>query len=303
MRRIGSLPNRAQADALGDYLYLHKIENTVAPEEDGGWALWVHDDGHLEAAERSFAEFLKNPKDPRFQQVSQRARDLRFRREKDEKKSRARTVDLRTQWHLTRTGIGSLTLSLIIISVGVALVSRLGADKTIIQPLFISDYEVMGGYVQWRAGLPQIMNGQIWRLITPIFIHFGFLHLLFNMLWLKDLGTMIERHQGTWLLALQVVVIGVLSNLGQYAVSGPTFGGMSGVVYGLLGYIWLRGRFDPGSGLYLHKTIVVWMIVWFGICLLGLVGHVANAAHGVGLVVGMLWGYLSSGHLLKVIRR
>jgi len=69
---------------------------------------------------------------------------------------------------------------------------------------------------------------------------------------------------------------------------------MSGVVYGLLGYIWMRGKFDPGSGLYLHPTTLTMMIIWFFACFTPIVPHVANAAHAGGLVMGIAWGYLSS---------
>ena len=75
---------------------------------------------------------------------------------------------------------------------------------------------------------------------------------------------------------------------------GPVFGGMSGVVYGLLGYVWIRGKFDPGSGLYLHSYTVTMMIIWFVACLTGVLGPIANTAHAAGLVMGMAWGYLSS---------
>jgi len=69
---------------------------------------------------------------------------------------------------------------------------------------------------------------------------------------------------------------------------------MSGVIYGLLGYVWLRGKFDPGSGLYLHPSTVTMMIIWFFLCLTGIVGSIANVTHAVGLGMGMAWGYLSS---------
>ena len=93
------------------------------------------------------------------------------------------------------------------------------------------------------------------------------LHLLFNMLWLKDLGSMIEARKGTSRCSSWSLVIGVGSNLGQDLVGGPDFGGMSGVIYGLFGYIWMRGKFDPASGLRLHPTNVVMMVGWFFLCL------------------------------------
>ena len=68
---------------------------------------------------------------------------------------------------------------------------------------------------------------------------------------------------------------------------------MSGVVYGLLGYIWIRGKFDPGSGLYLHSSTVIMMLIWFFACLSGYLGQIANTAHTVGLLMGMAWGFVS----------
>ena len=115
------------------------------------------------------------------------------------------------------------------------------------------------------------------------------------MMWLKDLGHMIERKHGPIYLLIMVLLLGVFSNIGQFMVRGPNFGGMSGVVYGLLGYIWIRSRLDPFSGLYVSKQNVILMIAWFFLCLSGLMGNVANVAHGVGLAGGMVWGFLSAG--------
>jgi GlpG protein len=142
--------------------------------------------------------------------------------------------------------------------------------------------------------LPEIRRGEVWRLFTPIFLHLGFLHLFFNMLWLRDLGSMVEARQSSWLLLVLVAVFAAFSDLGQYLVTGGGFGGMSGVVYGLVGYIWIRGKYDPRSGLFLHSSTVTMMIIWFFVCLVGLMGPVANTAHGVGLLTGMAWGLLSS---------
>jgi GlpG protein len=160
--------------------------------------------------------------------------------------------------------------------------------------LFISDYTLSGHFLEWNTSLPEICHGQIWRLITPIFIHFGTWHILFNLLWLHDLGSMIEGRQSSGRLAVLVLVIGACSNLAQFYYRGPMFGGMSGVVYGLLGYVWIRGKFDPGSGLYLHPTTVIMMILWFLACFTPLVPNVANAVHTVGFGMGIAWGYLSS---------
>jgi GlpG protein len=186
--------------------------------------------------------------------------------------------------------VGPLTVALIAISVAVAIFSRLGQNDDILGGLFITQYRLRDGY----GALPEIVHGQVWRLLTPIFIHLGIMHLVFNMLWLKDLGSMIEKLVSTRLLLAQVIVIGVASNLGQYYFAGPFFGGMSGVVYGLLGYVWMKSRFDPASGLFLDKQTVIWMIGWFFLCVAKVIPSVANYAHGVGLVIGMIWGFASA---------
>src|SRR5690606_32056072 len=130
--------------------------------------------------------------------------------------------------------------------------------------LFFTDWFVRGG----NAGLEPIREGQIWRLISPIFVHFGLLHLIFNLYMLSQLGTAIERRRGTAEFGLLVLVTALVSNLAQFALpdvfsvpsaragDGP-FGGMSGVLYGLFGYAWMRSRYDPASGLWLHPQTVM----------------------------------------------
>jgi GlpG protein len=121
-------------------------------------------------------------------------------------------------------------------------------------------------------------------------VHFGAIHLLFNMFWVYDLGGMIEARQGTGRLLLLVLTAAVLSNLGQYIMSGPLFGGMSGVVYALFGYVWMKSRYEASADLYVQPQTVLIMIGWLFLCMTGRVGPIANTAHGVGLAVGVAVG-------------
>jgi GlpG protein len=66
---------------------------------------------------------------------------------------------------------------------------------------------------------------------------------------------------------------------------------MSGVVYALLGYVWMQGRHNPRFGFVLHKSTVAMMLVWYVLCWTGFVGAIANWAHTAGLVLGVAWGY------------
>jgi GlpG protein len=292
MRLIGHLAEEKAARTFGDYLYVQEIENHLEHEKPDGWGIWINDEDKIEGGTGLLAIFRLNPADPKYRAEAKVAPELRAEAEKSEAKYRKKLSERRQLFRpLTAYGFGPLTFVLIAISVTVFLLSGLGKNIQPILSLFIT--ESTAGTLS-GVSLPEIQHGQLWRLITPIFIHFSVLHILFNMLWLRDLGSMIEGRQSGRVLAILVLAIAVCSNLGQFWFAGPAFGGMSGVVYGLLGYVWMRGKFDPGSGLYVHPSTVTMMIIWFFACFTPIIPHVANATHTVGLVMGIAWGYLSS---------
>ena len=295
MRLIGHLANESSARTFGDYLFVQGIENRVEHQPEEGWGIWVNDEDQLGGAARLLTEFQSNPADPKYQAQAKNAGALRAEREKDEAAWRKKLRDRRHMFRpLTGYGFGPLTLVLIVASVVVFFLSGFGRNLEGVMPLFITNFWENGRLIPWSRTLTEIQHGQVWRLFTPIFIHFDVLHIFFNMLWLRDLGSMIEGRQSTWHLGLLVVAIAACSNLAEFFLGHtPAFGGMSGVVYGLFGYIWLRGKFDPASGLFLHPSTVIMMIVWFFICLTGYL-PVANIIHAVGLAMGLAWGYLSS---------
>jgi membrane associated rhomboid family serine protease len=178
-----------------------------------------------------------------------------------------------------------LTVALAVVCVLVTVVSDFGSARDILAPLIIS--------APGSELLANVRAGEVWRLLTPIFIHLSVLYLVFNMLWLWDLGRMIETRRGLLMFGLFVLAVGIASNLAQYLITGsPYSGGMSGVVYGLLGYAWMQSRFNPRSGYVLHNHIVVMMLVWYVLCWTGLLGPIANWAHPGGLVIGVVWGFL-----------
>ncbi|MES2935988.1 MAG: rhomboid family intramembrane serine protease [Pseudomonadota bacterium] len=177
-----------------------------------------------------------------------------------------------------------VSIALIGISVLVALMSSLGDDFAALHLWLIAEPN--------SNGLENITNGQLWRLLTPIFIHFGPIHLLFNMIWIWDLGKVIESRKGVGFYIAFVLIAGVVSNLAQYLFThAPEFGGMSGVLYGMFGYLWMQGRFNPRFGFALEQNVVIMMLVWYALCWTGFLGPIANWAHTAGLLVGVIWGY------------
>jgi GlpG protein len=152
----------------------------------------------------------------------------------------------------------------------------------------------------------KIKEGQIWRLFTPCLLHGGFLHILFNMLWIWVLMPQVEDRLPKWKLLPFILVVGVVANLAQYLVSGPYFVGISGVVVGLVGFIWIRQRKAPWEGYPLNKLTITFVLVFVGAMFLleiislvttaltaaELSANIANTAHIVGGLVGMALGAL-----------
>ncbi|HAS84095.1 MAG TPA: hypothetical protein DCS43_15795 [Verrucomicrobia bacterium] len=303
MRRIGKIVDAEQISVFGDYLYAQAIGHTIEPVEAGG-DVWIHDDEHRETAKTALNRFLREPEHPDFLSTREVAAE---RRREAKQEDAAASKNLRGRQQIFGTGgwrgVG-LTRLLVVLSVIATVFGGLGSDSRLTQWLSISEYQTRDVGTYYVPALPEVKQGQVWRLLTPVFLHttlsaglFGFLHLLFNMLWLRDLGGMLEASQGWFGLLKKILFIGIFSNMLQYIVAGPAFGGMSGVVYGLLGYCWVRGRNDQTSGLHVHNQTMLMMGVWFVACLSGAMGPIANAAHTAGLLAGLAWGWLSAWRL------
>lgn len=296
MRMIGTIENETNAKLFSDYLYVLGIENQVEEDETPTWGLWIHSDEQIETARGLLVQFKADPANPRYRQGAKSAEERRALAEQAELAARRRMIDGRQALaRQSSLAIGPLTLLFIAVSVAVSLISNFGERPNLISSLFVSSsISLHASWFDRLASMREIFQGQVWRVFTPIFIHYGFIHLLFNMLWLKDLGGAIERQESTGALAMMILTIAGISNLAQFMAHGPNFGGMSGVVYGLLGYIWIRGRFDPFSGYHVPPPTVVFMGVWFFACVFGWIANVANVVHGIGLAIGLAWGYVAA---------
>lgn len=135
-------------------------------------------------------------------------------------------------------------------------------------------------------------TGQWWRVLGPALIHFSILHIAFNLLWWWSLGKQIEKTFGLSSLLMLFILSAAVSNVAQLLVSGPNFGGLSGVVYALVGCVWWLGWLRPSWGLSLPKPIVGFLLIWLVVGYLDVLPvHMANTAHTVGLVCGCLFAW------------
>lgn len=179
-----------------------------------------------------------------------------------------------------------VTLALIGISVFVTLISWFGENVGVLSVILISKYS---------SGLAEVRDGEVWRLLTPAFLHFHMFHIVFNLLFVWVLGSLIEQIQGSGRLLLIFMVAAAGSNLFEYLVSGPVFGGMSGVVYSFLGYVWMQTKYNRlNFPQVLPPALVPTMMIWYAVCWTGLVGPIANFAHTGGLVIGIVWGKIDA---------
>lgn len=307
MRKAGTITNKGDAARFGDYLLTKGIASRVDEESDG-WGIWIIEEQHLETAKQEFEFFLANPADAKYQNSARSAQEIRKAEKKRADAATKNIIDPRERWQGRYTGRFPVTLGLIAISIAVAIFVGLeNKDDNLAQwlyfaPLVQTPWE--GITLLSSNAFEAIARGQVWRLVTPALMHANIMHIAFNLYMTFQLGALVESRRGSWRFLLIVLATAALSNIGQY-VDGrywgdiaplvPKFLGMSGVVYGIFGYAWMKSRFDSSAGIFIAPNLVFWLILWLFICMTGKVGPIANTAHVIGLLTGMAIGYAPVG--------
>ncbi|RMF66554.1 MAG: rhomboid family intramembrane serine protease [Calditrichaeota bacterium] len=135
-------------------------------------------------------------------------------------------------------------------------------------------------------------RGQWWTLITAIYLHGGLLHILFNVLWIRQLGPAVEEFYGVSRAFLIFTISGALGFLVSNYWGIPFTIGASGSIFGLLGALVYYGKKRGGTfGMAIYRQTAQWAIVVF---ILGfLMPGINNFAHAGGFI----GGYLSAGLL------
>ncbi len=271
MVRLMVLNNARVAQAFIDYMASRHISIQMSPEGEGRVALWLIDAQHQVETEAELNRFLSEPNHKRYQAASWDVAETR-----------------KSQFHyhtpsflsMIKAKAGPVTLSIMLLCVVIFALQQLGFNQQIFQMLH---FPALDGQ-QW----------QLWRWLSHAVLHFSVMHIAFNILWWWQLGGDIEKKLGGLKLLQIFALSSALSGAGQYWVEGANFGGLSGVVYALVGYLWVVSTKAPQLGLTIPRQIVGFMLIWLVLGYMQPFMAIANTAHLAGLIAGVGIGWIDS---------
>ncbi|UEQ02377.1 rhomboid family intramembrane serine protease [Halomonas profundus] len=281
MHPVMLLPDHADTSELRQALWRHRIGHRITDEADGQ-LLWIADPRQLGEL-KALLERWQRGEPLVLHQAAQRPRTM-------------------TNFLASLKQVPVTALMIVISLVVFALIGVFG-DQLIVT-LTIVPIGISGGELVFGNLSQTLTSGQVWRFLSPAFLHFGWMHLIFNLMWVWYFGRQIEALQGSRTMLLLLIVAGVGANVAQYATGTVLFGGMSGVVYALLAHVWLMSRRVPKSGFFVPQMLVVFMLGWMVFTMTDMAGsvgfgNVANEAHLGGLLVGLVTGWYYSSRRLK----
>ncbi|HDZ45687.1 hypothetical protein LCGC14_0098010 [marine sediment metagenome] len=281
MHPVMLLPDHADTSELRQALWHHRIGHRITDEQDGQ-LLWIADPRQQDEL-NALVERWKRGEPLVLEQTAKRPHSINT--------------------SLTSLGKVPVTALMIVISLVVFALIGIFGDQLIVN-LTIVPIGIAGGELVFGTLSQTLTSGQIWRVLSPAFLHFGWMHLIFNLMWVWYFGRQIEALQGSRTMLLLLIVAGIGANIAQYMTGTVLFGGMSGVVYALLAHVWLMSRRVPQSGFFVPQMLVVFMLGWMVFTMTGVAGsvgfgNIANEAHLGGLLVGLVTGWYYSSRRLK----
>ncbi|NQZ90235.1 MAG: rhomboid family intramembrane serine protease GlpG [Colwellia sp.] len=263
--------------------YLTSINIHAKVELEGSEYIVFCQSSELDQAKGIFAEFIADPYQEKYQQAAWNSGEIA-----EVNDNSPSLIASFKQQFLAHAGWVTLTVFALCWLVFIA--SVLGLARPAFQLLHFYPELTLDAFFESPL-----------RLLGPALFHFSWLHIVFNTMWWWQLGGSVERILGKGALINLFLVTALFSNLGQFIVTGPNFGGLSGVVYGLVGYVWWYGWLAPEKGLLISKPIIGFLLFWL---VLGYVDvlpvNMANTAHLLGLVSGCL---LAAINILLMKRR
>jgi len=154
------------------------------------------------------------------------------------------------------------------------------------------------GEALYRLGMggayPLVYEGRWWTVLTATYLHGSLLHILFNMMWLRQIGHWVEQLFGASRFIIIYTLAGVIGALLSSLIGTPFLVGASGSVFGLYGALLYYGRSRGGIyGSNLFRQAVIWAVFGFAFSLFSprvdIWGHVGGFIGG--LLVSLLLGY------------
>ncbi len=308
MRHLTTILGKSKTESFIAYLLTLDIHTHVEPNlAQDEWDIWIRDEDRLEIAKQEYSQFLASPEDAKYRQAIDQAKTIikEKKLKSSERQKNIRSVTSRVNPSLFGGSLPPLTLTLIILCVVLGLVSEFsqpGAKNWlgnfVKKQLMFVDLSL---YIKTGDAAASLKNGELWRILTPAFLHGSPIHLLFNMLSLASLGRLTERLEGIGRYALIILLIAIGSHLFQGLMptkwfGSPNFVGISGVIFGLLGYMGTKTTLRPDLGFQLPVQVYIMTAL---ILVLGFSGgtkdfQLANLAHLGGLVVGIAIGFVMS---------
>ena len=143
--------------------------------------------------------------------------------------------------------------------------------------------------LEWGANhAPLTLNGEYWRLLTSMFLHWGVLHLAMNMLALWSGGRIVEAWYGRWRYCLLYVFSGLAGSLASTWWHAEALGaGASGAVFGVFGAIFivamLAGKRNPQ---FQALRSNLWMFIVYNAAFGFAIPQIDMAAHVAGFLAG-----------------
>ena len=267
MIRLIVLNNPRMGQAFIDYMASRRIDIQMMPEGEGKFALWLARVEDQLETEAELKQFVNDPMHPKYQASSWEMAESRKNR------FHYQTPSFMS---LVKAKAGILTLSVMTLCVAIFLLQQFGFTELTFGNLHFPAFEGQ----HW----------QVWRWFSHAFLHFSALHIIFNLLWWWQLGGDIEQRLGAKKLAEILLLSAAVSGLGQYWIEGANFGGLSGVVYALVGYLWMLTWQRPELGLTIEKPIIGFMLIWLVLGFVQPFMAIANMAHLTGLMTGVAVG-------------
>ncbi|OCQ20598.1 rhomboid family intramembrane serine protease GlpG [Pseudoalteromonas luteoviolacea] len=259
MKCLGSFSDPRAVQGAADYLRTRGIHCQLHSEDGRVVTVWVKEQDYA-LAEPYWREFISDPYSNKYGQASWQVGSTQNPLKYEGTQLNLFSRFIRLNWLLQSVAIVSV---LIFVS------------------FFIYDATSIFNALKFNSDKPLT-----W--ITPAFVHFGIIHLLFNLSWWLYLGNQIVLRTHFYTLAGLFISSALISNWAQFLFVDADFGGLSGVVYAQLGFCWVYSALNTDEDPILSKPIIGFMLIWM---VLGFADvlfiSMANWAHLFGLLSGV----------------